>query len=136
MMAKILASRIFLADDFPKAHAVIYEGEGELAWKQEANGLPGCVEWKVYEIDSLSMDDKPNYWIPDAGSNAETTEQLEEADWWAEGSVDWQGCVNWSHNTEEVRHHACSASELTAFFGAIQWAYARACELVGATADA
>lgn len=95
-------------------------------------GKPGFVEFVVVEVIATEMDGTPLYEKPDVVNpmNDPTTD-IAEANEFASGSVKWDGCMNWSTNTETVLHHHCTSKGLATTLDAVKRAYAIACEMMG-----
>lgn len=105
----------------------------EEAWRQE-DGRPGYVDFVVCEVVATEMDGTACYNKPGWVSSMEySTHEIDEADWFARGSVKWDGCVNWSTNDADCMHHHCDANGLHLSLAAIERAYAKACEILGLT---
>lgn len=57
---------------------------------------PLCVNWKIWEI---------GYWEKDVAF---------KGDLFADGFIKWDGCSNWSFQTEQCMFHACDRERLVA----------------------
>jgi hypothetical protein len=97
------------------------------AWRQQDNGKPGFLRWRVFKIENYDEKDHPCYWRKGSDGNFDTVTDPEGAEWQAEGTVKWDGCCNWT-TPEHVNVHACGPEELRAFLEAIQRGYALAAE--------
>ena len=124
--------RVETLGDFPHHTVVVTVPDG--AWRQ-GNGKPGYVDFEVYPIVGVQDDGTLLYELKGAGSSADLTSDIAEAGRCAEGSVKWDGCVNYQlgdiDQESPVLLHACGADSLAQYLAAVQRAYDLAAELVG-----
>lgn len=108
---------------------VVFEPDD--VWRQDGSGLPGFVEWAIYEVEVESMPDGPLlFWRKGSQSNMDPTDSVDDAVPVASGSTKWDGCSNWTTG-ESVMAHFDNAEQLDTFGRGLARVYQLALEAVG-----
>lgn len=129
-----------VANDTGYAVAAFKVWAPEGVWLQKGGdnpGLPGHVEFKVCEVTGAGYGDgnwlKPIYNAcePSTGYSTNETDVFDDAEAFAEGSITWDGCINWVTNCQNVMHHHCELEDLDVALNAIRSACEVAYLMVG-----
>jgi len=88
-----------------------------LQFTVEATPDDYVVNYRIFSIGGYTANAAGEYVVPiydRAGSlsNMDSVEDLSLAEPFIVGSVKWDGCSNWSFNTEACMHHACDKESL------------------------
>lgn len=82
----------------------------ELGFTVIATPLGHYVEYKVFQIQGISIDPS-TYYYNDSEDNQ--TESIEQAEVFAHGYVKWDGCSNWRFDEQDrVMIHGCCKEHL------------------------
>ena len=94
--------------------------DDDVSWHRES-GLPGYLTFTIVAT-AVPEQGKPALYAADEGGPVIMVEEIERA--WPEitGTVKWDGCVDWSTNTE-CSVHGCSARDIDGVTEALRLAY-------------
>lgn len=120
--------------DFPRFAVCVWAPEDRPHFWRQSNGLPGFVEFEIYEITGTDFNGEKGvhcYETYGSRSSADTTTNLAEAEPCARGSVKWDGCVNFEVGLEGVMLHDCDLTDVEARAEAMVTAYRLAVDMMG-----
>lgn len=95
------------------------------AWHQQETGAPGWLDFSIYQRMYGVTGGDVGY----ADADCQPTSEITAAFPIAQGSVKWDGCVNWESNPG-CMVHSCGLSDVESFGRALALAYQTCTEAI------